>query len=61
MRDDIDDDIDELKKLLERTNRINSLLREEIYVKEKTIQLLVVAGLLDSDRLDQAIALATKG
>ncbi len=53
-----DHDIEELKKRLARSEAQNKCLIEEIEVKNRTIQLLVVAEHLDKEKLAQATELA---
>jgi len=53
-----DHDIEELKKRLARSEAQSKHLLEEVEVKNRTIQLLVVAGHLDKEKLEQATELA---
>jgi len=50
--------IEDLKKRLTRAEALNKSLLEEVDVKNKAVQLLLTAGHLDKDRLEQATALA---
>ena len=52
------DRIDELEKQLSRAQAQTKQLLEEVDVKSKTVQLLVIAGHVDKDRLEQATELA---
>ena len=49
---------EELKNRLDRVASQNKALIEEINMKNKTIELLLVAGHLDKDKLEQATILA---
>ena len=52
------EDIEELKKRLARAELHNKKLIEEVEVKNRTVKLLVIAGHLDKDKLEQATELA---
>ncbi len=53
-----DRDIEELKKRLAKSEAQSKRLIKEVEVKNRTIQLLVVAGHLDKEKLEQATELA---
>jgi hypothetical protein len=49
---------EELKKRLNRLELHNKNLLEEIEVKNKAMQILIIAGHVDKERLEQATELA---
>ncbi len=53
-----DHDIKELKKRLSRAEAQTKNLLDELVIKNRTIQLLIIAEHLDKDKLQQATELA---
>ena len=50
--------VEELQKQLATLQKQSKFLQEEVNLKDKTIQLLIVAGYLDKEKLEQATELA---